>query len=225
MFTRRDMLKAIMFSGISAYSGNLFSNLDMCELLHSLLRDHKRLDSRKRGSANSCLPNGCVLTTLARVISICRESIPPFDENKQNWVELYVNCLGLNGVKKDFPLTMPFLGSDLIKAQEINLQEKIAKVSACEVRDLIEKLKDKVVQDLKEDTIIVVSGQLYLDKPGRHNIHHHFIMNPHYELQPYEFTDEQVKALFENSKIINEMKRKYSFWNHTPSMSAGNELL
>lgn len=206
MLKRRDFLKEIMVAGTGVGSSSFFSNSGICHLIDLPSTDNSHLVNTNNESVHSHLMDGCMLTTLARVVNTHRTEISGWkiNEDDHNWVEIDAYCLGLNYAEQVFPLHMMFLGNDLIKAQEIKMQEKIAKAKGQTARDLIERIKDKVLEDLKKDAIIVVSGSFFTEEPV------HYFMNPRYQLLPRKFLEEKGRELFMNSERIKQLKQKIS---------------
>ena len=206
MLKRRDFLKGIVLAGTGFGSSVASASSDAAYLKNLTGIDTISAANTRNKCEYTDLMGGCSLDTLARVIKTDRAKITGWMiyEDHHDWLEIQAYCFGLNFFQRLFPLHVMFLGNDLIKAQGTEMQEKIAKAKGQAARDLIEEIKDKVLEDLKRDSIIAFSGRVYTEEPV------YFLMNPRYTILPADFSEGKGKALFTDSEGIHNLRKQIS---------------
>lgn len=148
---------------------------------------------------------GCILSSLARVVDTCRWEIY---EDGDSWLEIEAFCLGLSNARNLVPLHVMFLGSDLMGTQQIKTPSGQAVSKGKSERAVLEKMKEKVLMELKKDAIIAVSGSVFTEEPI------YFIMKPRYQLLPRDFTGEKGSELFMNPERIRQLKQRMEGYSY-----------
>ncbi len=205
MINRRDFLKGIVTVGGGIGGLNLFSDSWGNISNASQSADDEILITEKKDKTS--LPHplaGCELTTLARVTQTYRAKLEGWASDKDcqdyNWGELDAYCIGMDNFDNLFPLHLIFFTANLKEMPEGRMREKIALSRGQDFRDLIETLKDRILQDLQENSIIRVRGPIYVESPVFIN------MDPRYQLLRDRISETEARKILEEPKRIKRLK-------------------